>query len=52
MVVLCDSTKLGNDFLVSFAGIDDIDVVITDSSAPESFVTALREREVDVIVAG
>ncbi|HJD77522.1 MAG TPA: DeoR/GlpR family DNA-binding transcription regulator [Corynebacterium pollutisoli] len=51
VVVLCDSTKLGTDYLVSFAGIDDIDVVITDPSAPESFVTALREREVDVIIA-
>lgn len=52
VVVLCDSTKIGNDYLVSFAAIDDIDVIITDSSAPESFVAALREREVDVIIAG
>ncbi|MEJ5927095.1 DeoR/GlpR family DNA-binding transcription regulator [Corynebacterium sp. H128] len=51
VVVLCDSTKLGNDYLVSFAGIDDIDVVITDSGAPQSFVDALREREIQVIIA-
>lgn len=51
VVVLCDSTKLGNDYLVSFAGINDIDVVITDNGAPESFVESLREREVDVVVA-
>lgn len=50
VVVLCDSTKIGNDYLVSFAAIDDVDVVITDSSAPESFIAALREREVDVII--
>lgn len=52
VVVLCDSTKIGNDYLVSFAAIEDIDVIITDSSAPESFIAALREREVDVIIAG
>lgn len=51
VVVLCDSTKLGNDYLVSFAGIDDIDVVITDSNAPEAIIDALREREVQVVIA-
>lgn len=51
VVVLCDSTKLGNDYLVSFAGIDDIDVVITDNGAPESILEALREREIQVVVA-
>lgn len=51
VVVLCDSTKLGNDYLVSFAGIDDIDVIITDSSAPPAIVEALREREVQVVIA-
>lgn len=51
VVVLCDSTKLGNDYLVSFAGITDIDVVITDNGAPETFIESLREREIDVVVA-
>ncbi|QGU02205.1 Glycerol-3-phosphate regulon repressor [Corynebacterium kalinowskii] len=51
VVVLCDSTKLGNDYLVSFAGIDDIDVVITDSNAPEAIVETLREREIQVVIA-
>ena len=52
VVVLCDSSKLGTDYLVSFASINDIDVVITDSSAPESYLAALREREVEVLIAG
>lgn len=30
-VVLADHTKVGNDHLARFAGLDDIDVVITDS---------------------
>lgn len=51
VVVMFDSSKLGNDYLVSFASIADIDVVITDSGAPESFVDALREREIDVVLA-
>lgn len=50
VVVLCDSTKLGNDYLVSFAHTSDIDVVITDDKAPASFLAALREREIEVVV--
>ncbi|WP_018295692.1 DeoR/GlpR family DNA-binding transcription regulator [Corynebacterium lubricantis] len=51
VVVLCDSTKLGNDYLVSFASLDQIDVVITDSEAPETFSSELRERGIEVILA-
>ncbi|AZA11595.1 DeoR/GlpR family DNA-binding transcription regulator [Corynebacterium gerontici] len=51
VVVLCDSTKMGTDYLVSFGSIDDIDVIVTDANAPESFVKALRERDVEVIIA-
>ncbi|MDU0477875.1 DeoR/GlpR family DNA-binding transcription regulator [Staphylococcus chromogenes] len=51
VIVLCDSTKMGNDYLVSFAGIDDIDVVITDKGAPQSMVDALLDREVQVVIA-
>ncbi|WP_459587135.1 DeoR/GlpR family DNA-binding transcription regulator [Corynebacterium camporealensis] len=51
VVVLCDSSKLGNDYLVSFASIRDIDVVITDSAAPETFVEELRKHEIEVIIA-
>lgn len=51
VVVLCDSTKLGSDYLVSFAAITDIDVLITDSGAPASFVDNLRERGVQVVCA-
>lgn len=52
VVVLCDSTKLGNDYLVSFASTNDIDVVITDDKAPATFVSALRDREIEVVIAG
>ena len=49
--MLCDSSKLGNDYLVSFASLDEIDVVITDAAAPDSYVEALREHGIEVIVA-
>ena len=51
VVALCDSTKMGSDYLVSFASLDDIDVVITDTGAPQSFVDAMRERSINVIIA-
>ena len=51
VVVLCDSSKLGSDYLVSFAGLDSVDVVVTDTDAPSSFVDALTELGVDVILA-
>ena len=51
VVVLCDSTKLGNDYLVSFAGLDEIDVLISDSEAPKLFVEQLTERGVEVVLA-
>lgn len=52
VVVLCDSSKLGTDYLVSFAPLDSIDVVITDSDAPASYVDELMERGIQVIQAG
>lgn len=51
VVVLCDSSKLGNDYLVSFASLDDVDVVITDADAPQAFIRDLKLRGVDVVVA-
>ncbi|MCZ9308498.1 DeoR/GlpR family DNA-binding transcription regulator [Corynebacterium uberis] len=51
VVVLCDSSKIGNDYLVSFASIDDLDVVITDRNAPQSFLQSLRERGLEVVLA-
>lgn len=51
VVVLCDSTKMGTDYLVSFASIDDIDVIITDENAPETFLRALRDNNIEVIIA-
>lgn len=51
VVVLCDSSKLGTDYLVSFAPVDTIDVVITDTDAPKLFVEELTERGIEVVLA-
>lgn len=51
VVVLCDSSKLGSDYLVSFAALDSIDVVVTDAEAPKAFVEELTELGVDVVIA-
>lgn len=52
VVVLCDSTKLGNDYLVSFAPLDAVDVVVTDGGAPASMVAELTQHGIDVVIAG
>ena len=51
VVVLCDSTKLGNDYVVSFAPLTDVDVVITDAEAPSAFVDELRSHGIEVVLA-
>jgi len=50
VVVLADSSKFGVETTVRFAALDDVDVVITDSGAPEDEVAALREAGIDVMV--
>ena len=51
VVVLADSSKFGVETTVRFAALDDVDVVITDSDAPEDDVKALRDAGVEVVVA-
>ena len=51
VVVLCDSSKLGSDYLVSFASLDSIDVVITDKEAPVALIEELTELGVQVVIA-
>lgn len=49
--VLADSSKLGADFLVQFAGIDDVDVLVTDSKLPAASAAELREAGLRVELA-
>lgn len=51
VVAVCDSTKIGREYHVSFAPVTSIDVLVTDSGAPAQFVEELREHGVEVVVA-
>lgn len=51
VVVLADSTKFGLDATVSFAGLDDVDVVVTDAPSSDVAPHALRQAGIEVVVA-
>lgn len=51
-VVLADSTKLGRSSFARICLLDEIDVLVTDSEPPQSFLKAAEERGLRVIIAG
>lgn len=51
VVVLADSSKLGEEQLVRFASLSDVDTLITDAEADPAFLARLRGRGVEVLVA-
>ncbi|MGH3001480.1 MAG: DeoR/GlpR family DNA-binding transcription regulator [Gaiellaceae bacterium] len=51
-IVLADGSKLGRVEVARLCGIDDIDTVITGSSADPAVVDALRDRGCEVRVVG
>ena len=51
VVLLCDSAKFGQESLVRFAGIQDLDAVITDKAPEGSLAEALDEANVEVLIA-
>lgn len=51
VVVLADSSKMEREELSGFAGIDDIDVLITDAGIDARFSAALSARGVEVVIA-
>jgi len=50
LIAVVDGSKWGQVSFVSFASLDQVHMVITDSSAPADMVAVLRERNIDVIV--
>jgi DeoR family fructose operon transcriptional repressor len=51
-VILClDHTKFGRQSVSRLCGLEDLDVIVTDSGAPCELVDALRGRGFEVIVA-
>lgn len=50
-VVLADSSKLGVRAMNNVCGLDEIDIVITDSGAPKQIIKALEQAGIRVIIA-
>jgi DeoR family transcriptional regulator of aga operon len=51
-VVVADGSKVGEVSLVHLYGLDDVDDLVTDASADDEIVGELRDRAVEVHVAG
>ena len=51
VVALVDSTKIGQEHLVSFASLDDIDLLVTDVELPPALIDQLAATETEVLVA-
>lgn len=51
VVVLADSSKIGREHLVSFARLDNIDVLVTDSEIDESDHRSLTDNGIEVVIA-
>ena len=51
VVALVDSTKIGQEHLVSFASLDDIDLLVTDVEIPPALIDQLATTETEVLVA-
>lgn len=51
-VIFClDHTKFGRKSVLPLCGLDCIDMIVTDSSAPADLVEALKSRDIEVVVA-
>ncbi|WP_121252402.1 DeoR/GlpR family DNA-binding transcription regulator [Nocardioides ferulae] len=51
VVVLADASKIGQESTVRFAGIDDIDVLVTDSGVDAEEQAELAQAGVEVVIA-
>lgn len=51
VVVVADSDKFDTELLVRFAGLADIDILVTDAAPPAGLAAALAENDVEVRVA-
>jgi DeoR family deoxyribose operon repressor len=51
IILVTDSTKFGKISITHFAGLDEIDTVITDDGIPEEYRKVLAERGIELVVA-
>ncbi len=50
LVMLCDSSKIGRYAYARSFGVDAVDTFITDQSADEEFIDAMRQMGIDVML--
>lgn len=50
-VALLDATKVGQEHLVSFADVDDIDLIVTDGPLPAALLARLHDSGTEVLIA-
>ena len=52
-VIFCiDHTKFGRQSVSALCGLDCVDTIVTDAAAPVDLVAELRNRDLEVVVAG
>ncbi len=51
VVLVADHTKFGSEHFVRFAGLDDLDVVVTDSGVEPEDLVSLKTADVEVVLA-
>jgi DeoR family fructose operon transcriptional repressor len=51
VVVLADSSKIGQEHMVRFADLEDVDVVVTDAGISDRDRATLQDLDVEVVVA-
>jgi DeoR/GlpR family transcriptional regulator of sugar metabolism len=51
VIIVADGSKFGRKALASYANSDQIDIIITDQSAPEDMLDSFRNAGVDVLIA-
>ncbi|AYD89130.1 DeoR/GlpR transcriptional regulator [Actinomyces sp. 2119] len=51
VAVLADSTKIGQEHLVSFAALDDVNLIVTDADPPPALSTQLTTTGTEVLLA-
>lgn len=50
-IVVADGSKIGSVKLAHLCGIDEVDLLITDSSADPAILKALREKDLEILIA-
>ena len=51
IILVTDSTKFGKISITHFAGLDEIDTIITDDGIPDEYRDILAERDIELIIA-